>query len=69
MFRPFITARLDCLWLKAGPRLRWEILGPQILLAVTDESRLREWYSQLRYTVGHLMAYALQVELAALGPS
>ena len=67
VFRPFITARLDCLWLKAGQRLRWEILGLRIVLAVTDESRLREWYPQLRYTVGHLMAYALKVELAAWG--
>ena len=42
------------------------MLGPRIVLAVTDESRLPEWYPQLRYTVGHLMAYALQVELAAI---
>lgn len=66
VFRPFIAARLDCLWLKAGQRLRWEMLGPRIVLAVTSESRLPEWYPQLRYTVGHLMAYALQVELAAI---
>lgn len=36
------------------------------MLALTDESRLPEGYPRLRYTVGHLMAYALQVELAAI---
>ena len=66
VFRPFIAARMGCLWLKAGQRLQWEMLGPRIVLAVTNESRLPEWYPRLRYTVGHLMAYALQVELAAI---
>ena len=66
VFRPFIAARLDRIFLKAGPRLQMEMLGPRIVLAVTDESRLPEWYPQLRYTVGYLMAYAFQVELAAI---
>jgi hypothetical protein len=65
VFRPFIRARLDGLWLKAGQRTRWEILGPRIVLAVNDDTRLPELYPRLRFTVGHLMAYALLVELAA----
>jgi hypothetical protein len=67
VFRPLITARLGGLWLKAGPCTRLETLGPRIVLAVTDDSRLPELYPHLRYTVGHLMAYALLGELAAIG--
>jgi hypothetical protein len=42
VFQPFIAARLNRILLKAGPRLRMEMLGPRIVLAVTDESRLPE---------------------------
>jgi hypothetical protein len=66
VFRPSIAARLGCILLKAGQRLRREMLGPRIVLAVTSESCLPAWYPRLRYTVGRLMAYALPVELAAI---
>ena len=64
--RPFITARLKWVWLQAGSELTWEHCGKRLILSVTEDSGARDWYQVLRFTVGHMMAYALLAELAAI---
>jgi hypothetical protein len=46
--------------------LTWESCGKRLVLSVTEDSGRPDWYPLLRFTAGHLMAYAFLVELAAV---
>jgi hypothetical protein len=65
-FRPLIAARLDCVRLGAGGRIYWRHQGQQLILTVTEWTPGGEWEADMRYAVGHLMMYALLVEVAAI---
>lgn len=65
-FRPLIAARLDGIRLGAGGRIFWRHQGQQLILTVTEWTPGGEWEAEMRYAVGHLMMYALLVEVAAI---
>jgi hypothetical protein len=64
--RPLIAARLDCIRLGAGGRIYWRHQGQQLILTVREWTPGGEWEAEMRYAVGHLMMYALLVEVAAI---
>jgi hypothetical protein len=58
-YHPALWVRLERLWVSTGSGGSWEEWGGRLVLSAGGTPRAPEWAAQVRYAMGHLLAYAL----------